>query len=170
MAINYDDIFVARIQEIYSCIANECYLSALSMALTLPDICGKAAYPECGVTKRYIRWYETYMTAVKESVCPYPSGELVYNLRNSLLHSGNPGIVASEIKNDLCQVDMFILECNQKNAICGGSISRNANGEVCHKRTGISIPLFSELLAEVAMEYYQANKDKFDFFDYTLIV
>ena len=49
------------IKEINLSLENECYLSALGMALTLPDICGKAEYPnEKSTTKRYIEWFNTY--------------------------------------------------------------------------------------------------------------
>lgn len=38
-------IFEQIIKEINDCLEHECFLTALGMALTLPDICGKAAYP-----------------------------------------------------------------------------------------------------------------------------
>lgn len=34
------------VKEINICLENDCYISALGMALTLPDICGKANYPQ----------------------------------------------------------------------------------------------------------------------------
>ena len=34
------------VNEIKTCIENKCYISALTMAITLPDICGRAEYPE----------------------------------------------------------------------------------------------------------------------------
>lgn len=34
------------VKEINICLENDCYISALGMALTLPDICGKAKYPQ----------------------------------------------------------------------------------------------------------------------------
>lgn len=43
------------VKEIYSGLHNRCYLSALTTALTLPDICGKAKYPNEKTTKRYKR-------------------------------------------------------------------------------------------------------------------
>lgn len=43
---------------------NNCYLSALSLSLALPDICGRAEYPnESSVAKRYIDWYNKYLGA-----------------------------------------------------------------------------------------------------------
>ena len=167
----YSDIFRARILEIQKCIENECFLSALSMALTLPDICGKAAYPELGNTKRYIQWYNTTMSDMfaEGTDMPYLSGELIYNLRNSILHSGNPNISVKDIKNDQCRVDKFILECKPNGAVWGGSMSRSSPTDTYWKQIGINIPPFCELLVEKALEYYVNNKDKFTFFDYTMI-
>lgn len=46
-----NSIFEQIIKEINICLEHECFMSALGMALTLPDICGKAEYPTDGVTK-----------------------------------------------------------------------------------------------------------------------
>lgn len=50
---------------------------------------------------------------------PYMSGEVAYNLRNSLLHQGMPNIDVCKIKNERCKVDSFILTID--NAVSGGS-------------------------------------------------
>ena len=50
---------IRLIQDIRKALENELYFVALSSALTLPDICGKAAYPqEQSSKKRYILWYD----------------------------------------------------------------------------------------------------------------
>ena len=50
------------IADINRALDNEAYFSALSLALTLPDICGKAKYPtEKSTRKRYIDWYNEYV-------------------------------------------------------------------------------------------------------------
>ena len=59
------------VKEINTCLENECFLSALGMALTLPDICGKAEYPTDGVTKRYIKWTNEYISAYEKDDSPY---------------------------------------------------------------------------------------------------
>ena len=45
---------------------NDCFFSALSLALTLPDICGKAKYPTDGNKKRFIAWYDEYVGAYEQ--------------------------------------------------------------------------------------------------------
>lgn len=47
------------VHDIRKALENELYFVALSSALTLPDICGKVAYPdERSSRKRYILWYD----------------------------------------------------------------------------------------------------------------
>ena len=48
------------VKEINICLENDCYISALGMALTLPDICGKAKYPQWKKL-RYKKWYDEYI-------------------------------------------------------------------------------------------------------------
>ena len=71
-----------------------CYLSALSIALILPDICGKAAYPKKLVGKRYIKWFDENIGAYEQDThknsLPHLNGELVYNLRNCFLLKETP--------------------------------------------------------------------------------
>lgn len=59
MTIDYNKIFLAHIDEIEICLENECYVAALALTLTLPDIYGMAEYPdEKTVGKRYKQWYD----------------------------------------------------------------------------------------------------------------
>ena len=115
MTARYDKIFLDRISEIEICLENECYISALALALTLPDICGKAEYPNKSVGKRYIQWYDQYVGSYQKSQSPYSadmpylSGEVVYSLRNNFLHAGNPNIEKEKIKDELCKIDQFHL-------------------------------------------------------------
>ena len=44
--------------EIEKALKNNLYLVALNTALTLPDICGKAEFPNKSTTKRYIEWFD----------------------------------------------------------------------------------------------------------------
>jgi len=100
--------------DIRRCLENECWFAALSLALALPDICGMAEFPDRTVTERYITWYDRH---VGQELCsdgmadrtPYPSGEVVYNLRNTFLHQGSPTINSDKVKTPRNQVDQFIL-------------------------------------------------------------
>lgn len=86
------------IKEINQSLDNGCVMAGLSLALTLPDICGKAIYPELKPSDRYIKWFDEYIGQYEHDEehirvgMPYLSGEIVYSLRNSILHQGNPNI------------------------------------------------------------------------------
>ncbi len=62
------------------------FFAALSIALMLPDICGKAAYPEEKVGQRYKKWFDENIAKYEKSpICdemdvrtPYLSGEVVF--------------------------------------------------------------------------------------------
>lgn len=84
------------IKEIESSIANQNYLSALSLTLTLPDICGKISHPDDGVGERYKNWYNKYIFPYELSPLEddqnnkwVPDGHIIYKLRCNLLHDGS---------------------------------------------------------------------------------
>ena len=98
-----------KIADIKKALEAKAYLSALSLALTLPDICSKVAYPQMDKPKqngeRYAKWFDEYITKFD-----YPDdfekqlkfdGEKCWKLRCAFLHSGNidgiPNIDAFEL-------------------------------------------------------------------------
>ena len=104
------------IKDIDVSLENGSFLGALALALTLPDICGKAKFPtERSTKKRYKQWYNDYVEILLKPVSqaaddmPYLSADVVYSLRCSFLHQGTPNIDTSEISEERCKVDKFIL-------------------------------------------------------------
>lgn len=94
-----------------------------ALALTLPVICGQAQYPKEGSRKRrYIDWYDKHIGQYEQCHCPickqyptsYLSGEVVYGLKNSMLHQGTPNINSSEIKDLTNKIDSFELVIESK--------------------------------------------------------
>lgn len=96
------------IKEIRYALEKESYLSALSLALTIPDICGKVYRPDLqsekgDVEKRYAIWYDDHI--YKYDHAPdfrkvnYLNGYLMYGLRTAFLHDGaidiNEGILSA---------------------------------------------------------------------------
>lgn len=162
------------IQECYKCIDNECFIAALELALTIPDICGKAEYPGAGNSERYINWYNTYIAPYEKpsdpygSDMPYSSGELVYNLRNSMLHQGTPGIDASKIKDERCKVDKFILTIGTPYDGETSRVSYGAGMKITERMLDVNIVNLCKKLCATASGYYDENKEKFDFFQYQL--
>lgn len=110
------------IKEIQRCMDYDCLLAGLALALTLPDICGKAEYPSLGVGARYIRWYNENVgitekppkSAKSDTEMPYLSGEIVYSLRCQFLHQGTPNIEIERIKEDAFKIDDFTLLLQKK--------------------------------------------------------
>lgn len=168
-------MFDRIIKEINSSLESECFISALALGLTLPDICGKAAYPSSNITTRYITWYNTYIgNAEKPSDpygtdMPYASGEVIYNLRNSLLHQGTPNITASDVKEERCKVDKFILSISDDYDSGTSMVAYGAGMKIVERELKVNIRHLCYLLCDAASKYYDANKEKFNFFDYELI-
>ena len=156
------------IKEINLALDNNLYLVALNTALTLPDICGRAEYPDLGTTARYKKWYNEHIGQyeinpenVKRGIdMPYLSGDVVYDLRCSLLHQGNPNIKDSHnIK--------FSLVIEKKN-----EFDMYVDASSCGKNERtyrVSIRRLCCILCWTVEEYYKKNKDKFDLFNYKIV-
>ena len=170
----YKDIFLARIDDIEFCLEQEHYMAALSLALTLPDICGKAEFPSDSTTSRYIKWFNQFMTQYKNSSSlnsadmPYLSGEMVYNLRNEFLHAGNPNIKKKDIKEEQCKVDKFELLIEKSFTGDTSMVSYGKNLSVVDRGYTVNVYLLCTRLCRVAKEYYLNNKEKFNFFNYKI--
>lgn len=155
----------------------ESYFSALSLVLTFPDICGKAEYPgERSTAKRYIDWYDNHVGKYEQYPCeqcqtipmPYLSGEVVYSLRNSLLHQGTPNIDTSRIKEERNKIDCFELITEAKNAYniyCDAAGIYNGSS----KTYRVNIRRLCLILCACARAYFKDNQDKFDFFHFSII-
>lgn len=157
------------VKEINTALDNECYIVALTSALTLPDICGSVAYPKMSSTSRYKKWYSEYIGQYEKcpqdpdepgGEMPYPSADIINDLRNSLLHNGNPNI--NQKKQNITEFNLIIT----KDYSFGGIRSKNIYGT--ERTLEISIRNLCFKLCTVAQHFYQDNKEKFHF-DYTII-
>ena len=160
------------INEIYMALENRLYLVALNTALTLPDICGKAEFPELGTRARYKKWYQDHVEKSEKSSktgdnMPYLSAETVYQLRCALLHQGNPnvdkntGIDCFELVIEVPQTWIGIYaDCSSICEHADKTITRNYR---------VSIHRLCLILCETARAFYIKNKSLFNFFNYTII-
>ena len=166
------------IDDMNNALSANCYLAALSIALMLPDICGKAAYPNLKVGDRYKAWYDEFVGKYEvppaEESCPddtkmpYLSGEVVYSLRNSFLHQGTPNIESEKIKAEENKIDNFSLVIESKNKFgIYSDASGLWNGKIRTYRVNIRRLCF--IIGANASAYYKENKSKFNFFNYTII-
>ncbi len=116
------------IKDINKSLDSECLFSALALALTIPDICGKILYPEKKTGVRYKLWYNEYIGDYEKSPdeksrrMPYMSGELCYALRCAFLHSGDTD-VAKEYADFTLDDFILITESKKPFDIYGDSAS-----------------------------------------------
>ena len=131
------------VEQINISLKNNCYMTALTTALILPDICGKAKYPNLRNKDRYVNWYEEYIgqyekNTSKNDDMPYLSGKVIWNLRCSLLHEGNPTINKRDTG-----IDYFELlwqgyqRCSQ--VIDSASLQRNGDGTIEKREFSVNI-------------------------------
>lgn len=168
------------IDEIEKALNHDLYFAALNLALTLPDICGKAEYPSLRSTReRYIQWYDKIVGVTEkppkrtedEPEMPYLSGEVVYSLRCSLLHEGNPNL-QKKGKHPI-PIDRFslVIQSEQPFRIYGGEescVMTSPDGTEVRSYQ-VNVRRLCMVLCLCAKGYYNENKDKFDFYNYELI-
>lgn len=165
------------IADIDTSLNNGTFLAALALALTLPDICGKAKYPNKGNGDRYISWYNEYVDGAQKSTNPYAkdlpnlSGEMVFNLRCNFLHQGTPNVDKSKIKDIDCQVDEFILVITEEGKVNGDLqwVSYGKNFVAGKRGIKVDIPHLCYIIKKAAKKYFDSNKELFNFFNYTII-
>ncbi len=169
------------IDEINKCLENDMCIAALYMALTLPDICGKAEYPEANSGKRYIQWFDKYLGESEmppidlDDNMPYISGEVLYSLRNCLLHQGTPTVSNEKINSERNHTSRFTLFLEDKNKFdiygdySSGSFYINKPDQTMNTTYSASIRRICLILSRVAQSYYEDNKDKFSFINISFV-
>lgn len=95
------------IKEVNICLKNELYMSALMTALTLPDICEKAEFPEYKNGRRYKEWLKKYGYLYFDNLISFDE---IYQLRNSTLHQGSPSTKAPN--NGIDEFELIIQPYN----------------------------------------------------------
>lgn len=166
------------IEEIQKSLKQENYLAALTMALTLPDICGKAAEPSLGTGARYKKWYKDNVVLHEKTSdlhgtdMPYLSEEVIYQLRNSMLHQGDPNVDAKSIREEQCKIDEFILFVDEPydSGLSVVSYEKELNEKklkITNRKLEVNLVLTCNRICNAAKEYYERNTKRFDFFNYT---
>lgn len=162
------------VNDIKCSLENKCYFAALSLALTLPDICGMAEFPSKSVAERYIEWYDKYLGVYmnqgndySERPDPWLSGEIIYNLRNTYLHQGNPGIVSDKVKEEVNQLDVFTLMLGDgtvfHEATLNIEVGTQETGKITYRRMLVDVTYLCNSICDCALWYYEKNQEKFKF-------
>lgn len=167
--------------EICKCLKDGYYMAALTSALTIPDMCGKAEFPdlEKQTKKRYVDWFDKYIGNHEKERhggkgMPYLSGELVYSLRCSLLHQGNPNIEGSvSKKNDIKYFELLYQPFSDGRGCRWESeaqlIEDDSEEKAVNITYSVDIKLLCYKLCLAARDYYNNNKEKFNFFNYKIV-
>ena len=156
------------IEEINVCMNNNCYLAALSTALTLPDVCGLAEYGEkAPVGYRYKSWIDKFVFEYDEGKYKdkfnISLGEVVYNLRNNTLHS----LKFSVNNKNINKFELLIQNVNTSSLTCCDIASvRDGN----YNYLCISVPSLIIKICDVVKEYYHNNKEKFKFLEDKIVL
>ena len=167
------------VDDIRCSLKNRCYFSALSLALTLPDVCGMAEFPDKQVSERYIEWYDKYigdyMAYGKDELGgnnPWLSGEVVYNLRNTFLHQGNLGIEKNKVKEEVNRFDKFTLLLGDGTDLQMSTFNVEAGteetGKIIYRAIIIDVTYLCDSICDFALWYYENNQEKFEF-DFNVI-
>ncbi|WP_392454799.1 hypothetical protein ACF3OH_11865 [Chryseomicrobium aureum] len=160
------------IQEIRENLEEDKLLSALTLALTIPDICGKVAYPKLLVGARYRRWYNEYIYpyevpsgANNEHINYALDGYLVYALRNLVLHEGSLDLESSIRKHlnlSPNQKVQFVL--NDKITSYGMSWAGEAEKDTPNYIIRINVEDLCRKLCYVAESFCKDEKNVSDIF------
>lgn len=153
------------VREIRSCLEGGNYFCALALALTLPDVCGNAAYPNGRVAERYIAWYDEFVGSGLRAErgfeeVAYLSGEIVYNLRNQFLHQGSVSLETSKIREEGNRVDRFTLLLGDGTKLHSWGLTLNVADVWC-RYIMVDVTRLCELIADAAARYFAHNRDKF---------
>lgn len=150
--------------DIENALKNKSYFSALAMSLALPDICGAAEYPnETSTAKRYIEWYNKYLGEYMsdDRGNPYLSGEIVYNLRNTFLHTGSPNIDSNKIKDEANQLDGFGLILGDGTEMCMTLFIKFSIVKL--RAMIVDVKYLCKTICDRSLWYYKNNTNKFHF-------
>lgn len=158
---------ISVIDEVEEALANKTYETALTLALTIPDIYGKISYPELGnrTKKRYVKWFQENVgefLGFTDDDCPEFDGESCYRLRCKMLHEANSKLTLSELSG----YDPHVYNNNNTKVrlcigICSSWGKRWANEDEDNARYSIDISVeeLCKELCDAARRYEFSHQD-----------
>jgi hypothetical protein len=156
------------VNEIERCLKNDLQIAALTMALTLPDTCGKVYHPQASVSNRYTSWYDDHVLAPKSELIGdtskrfWVSGNVVYKLRCAMLHESNPTVVGTE--ENIAHFSLIWRPASSCSRVpIERCIELDENGAPHQQAISIDIVSLCQDICEAALLYYRKNKEYFSF-------
>lgn len=162
------------IKEINYCLNTNCCMAALALALTLPDICGKALYPQSKPSERYVKWYDEHISkceSADENTLKV-TGDLIYSLRNSIIHEGNPNVNHNKFDVSYFELLYNTNDFNQIVSFIGEETfaeDEDGNKILVERKITINLKILCLKICTYAEKCYEMDKDKFSFFNYNLV-
>lgn len=154
------------VDDIYRALDAKAYLSALALALTIPDTLAQICYPEMKgsghVRDRYVRWINEYYicqpepsgendsecSRVMDTLIDNLNGDFFFELRNSFLHSDS-----NDISKHMADLD-FELSFNE-----GNTTSVFGYDNCYWKHHVLSVPGFCKTICAIAEHLLNEWKD-----------
>lgn len=99
------------------------------------------------------------------------SADVVYSLRNHLLHQGSLNYDNKDIRQKQNKVDKFLLYFNtdECDGGCSSTSYRGGTNDIQSRSFEVNALNLIMKLRLCAMGYYKENKEKFDFMDIKII-
>lgn len=175
-----------RMADVVKAYQSDAFLSAISLALTIPDICGERLYPDDKVGPRYEKWFDEYVAPFypdkrascdageagtpfgssarveAASRCYYFSGSDCHQLRCVYLHEGSnaPHIERGKTAYNVIQFRVFEGAGNCDHI---GNLEESSDGEI-FRQIDLDLRKFIESLdagVEAFLhEHPEMNEDK----------
>ena len=158
-----------KIKDIRNALDNECFLSALALVLTLPDICGKVEFPKEVGRKGYIDWFDKYGLPYYQDNSEYDNeyegtqfdGKACYSLRCAYLHSGNMDIENGKLRVKINQFDLCISSTKDSGIYVDkcGVITSNYSDEIVYS-VRLDVRKLCKVLCDAVEKYIKDFQDK----------
>lgn len=157
-------MIVKYYNEIQKCFKQKLYLAALHMALSMPDFCSKVMFPNIqGTTERYIKFIDETITPTETyegNDLPYLTGEVIYQIRCSLLHDLNPEPDKEKLRFENSP------EINKFKILTDLQVDMTSSeGEYWYSAYRLAL-----IISEGCYHYYSDNKDRFENIKNDLII
>lgn len=145
------------------------YLSALAIALTLPNILSNIEYEKRTGRTEYIEWFDTWVYKFyKQPISENQSinkgvaatnfdGKMCYALRCSVLHAGN-----TDLDDRERNVECFELCVSDVSAHCGDTfVCGTTENDTKGAYISLNVKGLIDSIIQGANEYISQNRDKF---------
>lgn len=145
------------VEEVQKALSAECYLAALTLALTIPDVFAKLETPKRkrrgGIGQYYAKWYNdnifAYENDGKENTNKI-DGNIIYKLRCSIMH-GNTDTIDNELSKKYGTTNIkYVLNAG---SVSSFNSSYSSNIDEKSYRVSISVPQLCNNICNVATTY-----------------